>query len=76
MAEQIAGFDYVNGKPVSMTAAEWRAKFRPNLFDRAVCNGETWYRPSLVWQKPGVAHGLPRLAAEAYAIIPAGKAAT
>lgn len=62
---KVDGFDYVTGKQVSMTPAEWRTKYPPDTYTRATtgAKGETWYR--------GIATG--GLVAEAYAIIPAGK---
>lgn len=62
----VQGFDYVTGKPVAMTAAEWRAKYPAQKYRRGVSSGETWFRPT-----DGEWSG--RLVAEAYAIIPVGK---
>jgi hypothetical protein len=66
---QVLGFDYATKAQVSMTPAEWRAKYPRATHRRdarTIHTGgesrpETWY-----W------HGR-ELAAEAYAIIPAGK---
>jgi hypothetical protein len=65
----IPGFDYVAGKPVAYTAKEWREKYPPKDFVRLTnkAEGETWYR-----YRNQAAH----FAAEAYAIIPAGRATT
>lgn len=63
----VEGFDYVTQKHVAMTPAEWRAKYPPAKYRRQVqrTQGETWYADHKTdgngW------------AAEAYAIIPAGK---
>lgn len=70
-AAPIPGFDYVTGKAVAYTAAEWRAKYPPNNFKRYAGGGETQYcRPRHMvcgdWIEA-------RRVAEAYAIIPAGK---
>lgn len=61
---KIPGFDYEAGKPVEYTAAEWRAKYPPADYHRAVTNGETWYRCNFRRRE---------LAAEAYAVIPEGR---
>ncbi len=68
MANKIPGFDYVAGKPVAYTSAEWRAKYPPDIYQRATnkAPGETWYRMQ-------TARGTGALDAEAYGIIPAGK---
>lgn len=65
----VEGFCYVTDKPVSMPAGEWRAKYPGAAYLRRVENGETFYtsRPSVAGPRG------PRLAAEAYAIIPEGK---
>jgi hypothetical protein len=60
----VPGFDYVTGKEVSRSAAEWRQAFPPSKYRRDVHQGETWYR---------VSNGNGGLVAEAYAVIPAGK---
>lgn len=64
-AATIPGFDYVTGKAVEYTAAEWRAKYPRSKYVRSTSiKGETCYFLN--------ANGRPRVA-EAYAIIPAGK---
>jgi hypothetical protein len=62
---EVAGFDYAEGRAVSMTPAQWRKAYPPSAFRRAVngAQGETWYRRD----------GSHKLVAEAYGIIPAGK---
>lgn len=79
---KIPGFDYVTGKAVAYTAAEWRAKYPAAKYQRYVPGGgigETWYWNAASVRDGSVAvHSFPRtrrgvLAAEAYAIIPAGK---
>jgi hypothetical protein len=66
--QTVPGFCYVAGIAVTMTAAEWRAKYPPTQYRRRVEAGETFY--SRKWDGTGPG---PVLAAEAYAIIPAGK---
>lgn len=70
-APLVPGFDYTTGKAVSMTAKEWRKKYPPSKYTRATASaqGETWYRFI-----SGSGFPSPRLSAEAYAIIPAGRA--
>lgn len=59
--DQIAGFDYVAGKEVSMTRAEWRAKYpTPKYTRNTSIPGETAYFLEC--------NGRPRVA-EAYATI-------
>lgn len=62
----VKGFDYVTGKEVALTPAEWRRKFPPATHIRrtGVAKGETWYNLRGPSSQP--------LVAEAYAIIPAG----
>lgn len=80
-AAKIPGFDYVTGKAVAYTAAEWRAKYPASLYDRATKSrnetghpeAETWYRANRSWKQPRDSAGFRALVAEAYAIIPAGK---
>lgn len=60
---QVEGFDYVTGKPVAMTPAEWRAKYPPGKYARdTAIAGETAYWLAVTGAK----------VAEAYAIIPKG----
>ena len=61
---QVLGFDYITGKPVAMTPAEWRDKYQSHR--RVAEGGETAY------YLPGSSQRASRVA-EAYAIIPAGK---
>lgn len=67
---QVPGFDYVTGKAVAMTPAEWRDKYRAAR--RMAEGGETaYYGPA----KPALENGpTTRRLAEAYAIIPAWRA--
>ncbi len=66
-AVKVRGFDYEAGKEVAYTPAEWRDRYPPDRFVRLTskAEGETWYRAR---------HEPARFVAEAYAIIPAGKA--
>lgn len=67
---QVLGFCYVTGEPLAMTPAEWRAAYPPTHFRRVAESGETaYYRVAAVAGR----HVQGRMA-EAYAIIPAGRA--
>jgi hypothetical protein len=65
----VAGFDYVADKAVAWTTSQWRQQYPTPEYKRRVENGETFYTRAWNGQGPK-----PTLAAEAYAIIPAGRA--
>jgi hypothetical protein len=69
--KQVPGFDYTTGKPVSMTAAEWREKYKGVVRLTTGANGETWYKARSHVHGMGKQPG--QILAEAYAIIPEGK---
>lgn len=68
----IKGFDYVTGLPVEMTSAQWRHVYSPPEFRRTTGDGETFYHSPLRKLSNGELVQ-PRIVAEAYAIVPAGK---
>lgn len=63
----VQGFDYLTAKTVTMTPAEWRAKYPAPKYRRVAADGETAYYTTEYM--PAVSNRV----AEAYAIIPAGK---
>jgi hypothetical protein len=67
----IKGFDYRDQKEVAYTAADWRRLFPSPHFRRTCQDGETFYHsPRKLVGKEWVEAAI---AAEAYAIIPAGR---
>lgn len=60
----VKGFDYLTGKDVAMTPAQWRDTYASHR--RVAADGETAY------YLPGSSQKASRVA-EAYAIIPAGR---
>jgi hypothetical protein len=64
----VRGFCYLTNKEVALTPAQWRAKYPPASHIRrtGLAPGETWYNARGTSAQP--------LVAEAYGIIPAGRA--